>query len=220
MNTPSNNDFDSILSNRRSIRRYKEQTPSSEDLNKMICSALLSPAPSQQHPIKFIRIKSQEIRENLELNMRQGYEQLIQEIKKIKEAKKLINWVNFYWRHVAFMFHAPILLLVASDQDSLSKGFLYKLKEFHIHRDEEGEKHNIDLSAGLALENFLLKGSQLGLGTCLLTAPFAFLSRKNVKTILSIDESLSLNCFITVGFADEIPQPKMQKNESEYYREI
>jgi hypothetical protein len=73
---------------------------------------------------------------------------------------------------------------------------------------------------GLALKGFILKGQELGLGTCILTAPLIFISNiSKVEEILGL-ENTRIKCFVTVGFPDEVPPVIERKTVAEIYKEL
>jgi nitroreductase len=79
------------------------------------------------------------------------------------------------------------------------------------------EETSLDITVGLALKGFILKGKELGLGTCILTGPLVFIP--NVEEILGIND-VRIKCFITVGFPDEKPDMPPRKSISEIFSEI
>ncbi len=59
------------------------------------------------------------------------------------------------------------------------------------------------------MKGFILKGEELGLGACILTAPLVFMSE--VEKILGA-EDLDIRSLISVGFPDETPGPIKRKS--------
>ncbi len=75
----------------------------------------------------------------------------------------------------------------------------------------------MDITVGLALKGFILKGEELGLGSCILTAPLVFIS--NVEEILEV-EGIRVKCLVTAGFPDEEPRLPERKSVEEVYSDI
>ncbi len=67
------------------------------------------------------------------------------------------------------------------------------------------------------MKGFILKGEELGLGSCILTGPIVFIP--NVEEILGITD-VRIKCFITAGFPDEKPDIPPKKSISEIVSEI
>ena len=114
--------------------------------------------------------------------------------------KHLKNWINAYWRYSEFIFQVPVLFAVGTVTPEGS--FAGRLRQAGITIKTKKDNADLDISVGLALQGFLLKGHELGLGTCILTAPLTFLGNADKRT-----GHVTIKCFVTVGFADENPHP-------------
>jgi len=84
-------------------------------------------------------------------------------------------------------------------------------------RHDGREETSLDITVGLTLKGFILRGEELGLGTCILTGPMAFI--KNVEEILGIND-VRIKCFITVGFPNEKPDMPPRKSIPEIISDI
>jgi nitroreductase len=69
--------------------------------------------------------------------------------------------------------------------------------------------HLIDL--GLAMEHLALKAVELGLGTCFI----GWFNEKPIKKHLNLPSSWKVDCLITLGYPDVIPEPTPRKPLSE-----
>ena len=65
-NEHSRTSLDKLIDGRRSIRKYKTDMPPSEWIDKIIYSATRAPSPSNSQPVRFIRISSHRIKNELE----------------------------------------------------------------------------------------------------------------------------------------------------------
>ncbi len=77
---------------------------------------------------------------------------------------------------------------------------------------------DFDITTGLALKGFLLKAQSMGLGTCVLTAPMMFL--QDTESVMGLEQNIRITCFLTLGYADEIPPPTGRKKITEIFQEI
>ena len=216
MGTKPNKSFlEDLINKRRSIRKYKPDNPPEEWINSMLHCALMAPSPSNSQPVRFIRISSAGKREKLYQALDSGKQEFLRAIQSEEEAKKLKNWINTYYRYSEFMFKAPALFAVGTitSYKSLSK----RMFEEGIIRHDGREETSLDITVGLTLKGFILRGEELGLGTCILTGPMAFI--QNVEEILGIND-VRIKCFITVGFPDEKPEMPPRKSISEILSEI
>jgi nitroreductase len=216
MGTKPNKSFlEDLINKRRSIRKYKPDNPPEEWINSMLRCALMAPSPSNSQPVRFIRIRSAGKREQLYQTLDSGKQEFLRAIQSEGEAKKLKNWINTYYRYSEFMFKAPILFAVGTITSY--KSFSKRMFEEGIIRHDRREATSLDITVGLTLKGFILKGEELGLGTCILTGPMVFIP--NIEEILGIND-VRIKCFITAGFPDEKPDMPPRKSISEILSEI
>ncbi len=205
--------LDKIIESRRSIRKYKSEKPSWHLIENMLKSAAFAPSPSNKQPVRFIEIKSEEVRSKLYLEMLMGKNFLLETLENTNGNKKIKNRINAYYRFSEFMFKAPYLFAIGVDKvESLSD----KLMEANVIPENIKQNTDLDLSTGLSLKSFILKGTESGIGTCILTAPLVYI--QNVDKI--INKELRINCFVTAGFPAEIPKPILKKKVSDIYMEV
>ena len=190
--------LDDLLAGRRSVRRYTTASPPEACLESMVQAAIWAPSPRNSQPVRFVRIESLKIRKRLQEAMLSGRERLLNKAVTCNHPKRLRNWINAYWRYSEFILRAPVLFAVGTitPEGSLSS---HLFQAGIIARDKRDDT-DLDISIGLALQGFLLKGRELGLGTCVLTAPLAFI--EDVGSIFGKKE-ITIKCFVTVGFPDE-----------------
>ncbi len=205
--------LDDLIAQRRSIRKYKTDIPPEEWIEMMIHCAAQAPSPSNTQPVRFLKISSKKIKQDLHESMVSGREYFLKALDKSGGPKRLKNWINSYYRFSEFMFKAP--LLFAAGTVKSTTGFSRKLFEAGLL--ERYDRKDLDITLGLALKGFILKGEALGLGSCILTAPLVFIS--NIENILGT-EDLDIRCLITVGFPDEVPGPIERKGGGEIYEEV
>jgi nitroreductase len=207
--------LDKLIDGRRSIRKYKPESPPQEWVRKMILAAMRAPSPSNSQPVRFIRILSPELKDRLLQAMRTGEERLLEAVKNSSSSKRLRNWVNTYSRFSEFMFDAPVLFAVGTAVTFLNLAE----RLFRAGAMEQGHKkhRDIDIAVGLALKGYLLKGEEFGLGSCILTAPLIFIQEP--EDILGL-KGLEIKCFVTTGYPNEEPAHIKRKEFTEVYREI
>ena len=207
--------LEDLINKRRSIRKYKPDMPPEEWINSMLGCALMAPSPSNSQPVRFVRISSAGKREQLYQALNSGKQAFLRAIQPKKEAKKLKNLINTYYRYSEFMFKAPILF--AAGTITSYAGFSKKLFEEGIIGHDRREETSLDITVGLALKGFILRGEELGLGTCILTGPLVFIP--DIEKLLGITD-IQIKCFITAGFPDEKPNMPPRKSISEILSKI
>jgi len=207
--------LEDLINKRRSIRKYKPDVPPKEWINSMLRCALMAPSPSNSQPVRFIRISSKSKKDTLYEVLNSGRENFLHAIQHKKEAKKLKNWINTYYRYSEFMFKAPVLFAVGTITSY--KSFSKRMLEEKIIRHGGREETSLDITVGLTLKGFILRGEELGLGSCILTGPMVFIP--DIEEILGIND-IRIKCFITVGFPDEKPDMPPRKSIAEIASEI
>ena len=190
-----------LINRRRSIRKYTSQMPPAEWIKSMIHCAARAPSPSNSRPVRFVRIISEKIREDINMAMEKGRKKFLEAAEKLEGQKRLKNRINAYFRFSKFMFDAPLLFAVGTVPTR--SGFSKKLFDAGILKGHDRENIDLDITVGLALKGFLLRGTELGLGACILTAPLVFIP--NIEEIIRIKD-ISIKCFVTAGFPDEKPK--------------
>jgi nitroreductase len=207
--------IEKIIRKRRSIRKYKADLPPQGWIEAIISCAAMAPSPSNIQPVRFVRIGSDPMRQKLFETMRKRREELLDILDAQDGPKRTRNLINAYYRYSEFMYFAPVILAVGTVTNTES--FSKKLVSARILPEDTRGEIDVDISVGLAVKGLLLKSEAPGLGTCVLTAPLAFLPE--VEKILGL-ENIRIKCFVTVGFPDEEPFKTEKKSFSEIYTEI
>ena len=97
-------------------------------------------------------------------------------------------------------------LVAAGDVHGMPAGF-----------SPHGSGTDLDMATGMSVMAFILKAQSLGLGTCVLTAPFLFMGK---ALELPEPDGMVLQCFLTCGFPDEDPEKTPRKPFETIYRTI
>ncbi len=206
--------LDILITGRRSIRKYTAELPPEELIKKMILAAMQAPSPTNSQPVRFIRIISPQVREDLHQAMVRGRERLLEAIKDSSSSKRLKNWVNAYLRFSEFMFTAPVLFAVGTTLTfvSLSEGS-------SARHDGAGpqEAQRRGYCHSLALKGYLLKGEELRPWFLHTYAPLIFIEEP--EKILFV-EKIRYQMFCYKGYPDEEAGYIKKKSFNEIYREI
>lgn len=192
--------FDEIIRLRRSIRAYKNETPAPALINAMLESACYTPSPSHTQPVRFLLVKSEEKRKCLHRMLVEGKDRFLEILGSNNGGKAKKNLVKTYFRFAEFMVKAPLLFAVGTIRTS---SFSDRLIEAGVLAENPKGFSDADITTGLALSAFMLKGAELGIGTCILTAPFVFIPNLSK----SIHPDIRVTCFVTAGYPAESPKP-------------
>lgn len=207
--------LDELLISRRSIRRYKALPVPENSLQQILSAAVLIPSSGNTQPVRLIRIASPAILSRLQAAMAAGRQHFLEQAKQCDRPKKLRNWINAYYRFSTFMFHAPLLLALGTVP--VQAGLSRTLAETGLSLPKGRWETDADIAVGLALQGIMLKAQEMGFGTCILTAPLAFIA--DVEEILGVTD-LKIKCFLILGVPDEAPKGPPKKELSQLYRTL
>jgi len=207
--------LDSLIYSRRSIRKYKREMPPPAWIEQMVTCALQAPSPANRQPVSFFRICRPETLEKLRSAMDAGCRMLLQSAEDKGASAILKNIIANYFRFLMFMFDAPLLFAVGTVP--AHRSVAEKLYSSGIVDRNKRTSSDDDLSVGMSVMEWMLKGEELGLGSCILTAPLLYLD--SPEEILGISP-VTLKCFLTLGFPDETPAAIRKKSFSDIYQEL
>jgi nitroreductase len=207
-------DLDLLIKQRRSIRKFKTTVPPSEWIEDLITCASQAPSPSNKQPVRFARIVSENKKQLIRDNISISRDHLVMKINMLGLKKQLKNKVNTYFRFSDFMFDAPWLFAVGVEYQSHED---FNTSLINAGLTGNFQMNSDDISVGLAIQLFILKATQMGLGTCILTGPLIFVPDLGKMPIFS---NMNLKCFIAAGFPDESPDMPSRKPVSTIYSEI
>jgi nitroreductase len=206
---------ETLIRERRSIRKYKSAPLPQEWIDAMLQCAHLAPSPSNSQPVRYVRIDTPDCRNTLRQAFTNGHSRFIAKHKAAGGSARLRNWINAYKRFAEFMYEAPVLLAVGVTTQRL--GFAGRLAEAGLLDRDMRQSTDLDITVGLALSGLMLKAQALGVGSCVLTAPLVFIDAP--EQLLGLDE-IKIKCFVTLGLADEAPSPTSRKPLKEMVRVI
>jgi nitroreductase len=206
---------ESLIRERRSIRRYKSDPLPQAWIDAVLECAHLAPSPSNSQPVRYVRIDAPDCRNKLRQAFIDGHVQFIAKHKAAGGPARLRNWINAYKRFAEFMYEAPVLLAVGVTTQTL--GFAGRLAEAGLLERDRRQSTDLDMTVGLALSGLMLKAQALGVGSCILTAPLVFIDQP--EQLLDLDD-IKIKCFVTLGLADETPSPTSRKALKDVVRVI
>ncbi|HBV86231.1 MAG TPA: nitroreductase [Desulfosporosinus sp.] len=186
-------DIKITMMERRSIRKYKADPVSDEMLLELMEAARLAPSGTNHQPWRFIVVKNQTIKEQIQAA---AFNQ-------------------------KFLSQAPILLVCCADLMTYANDTKKRLQELidaGVFGPEAFESYpGIDqpkdanalkafiphamLNVGLAMEHIALRAVSLGLGTCFVQ----LMKAKQIAQILEMPEHLVITGLMPVGFPDQNP---------------
>lgn len=165
-------DFDKVIRDRKSTRKFKKKRPDWRDILECIEVARYAPSAGNLHATKFILVDNPEI------------------IADLSEAAD----------H-DFILDAHYVVVVCSDPTQVERAYY-----------ERGEKY-LRQQSGAAIENFLLKLTDLGLGGCWIGA---FVD-DHVKRVLKIPDRVSVEALIPIGYSADISRRSKKPDQDSFF---
>ncbi len=189
-----------LLHQRRSVRKYRPEVPPQEWLTDIIRCGQSAPSPTNSQPVRIRSIGMTETRQALQHTLLDERDQLLETLARQNGSKRDRNYIRTYYRYSEFMFAAPWLLLVGTAQ--VLPSFQERMIEAGLRTKTDLPQYNKDITVGLFVSAMLLRATELGLASCILTAPLVFLAhRKDLAPFCDI----SPKCFVTLGYGAETP---------------
>ncbi|MFH0899712.1 MAG: nitroreductase family protein, partial [Pseudomonadota bacterium] len=194
-----------LMSTRRSVRRFKAETPSRESIERLIESAITAPSAGNQQPWQFLVVANKGMIVELASAVREAA---------IKVAEKVRPSFRAAFRNYAEYFsrfeNAPVVIVVLWREHSILSRMVDESPS-SVDRTSIAQMEYASglVSASLALQNLLLMAHASGLGATAMTGPL--LADDRVRSLLSIALPWRVAAFVPVGFPDEQPSPTGRK---------
>ena len=181
---------------RRSIRKYKPEMPDRELIEKVLQAAMLAPSAKNRQPWKFI-VYTSESKQKLLDAMLCGLTRM-RDDETIPQAAK--SGLTDAFRTLQIMQAAPVLVAVLNT----GSGSPFA----PVAPDARITEICDTLSLGAAVENMLLKATELGLGS--LWIANTFFAYPEMTACIGTDAQLA--CAVALGYPDEAPAPRPRKS--------
>ena len=184
------------IKERRSIRKYKSQLVDKKMIDEIIMAGMLAPSAKNRQPWKFI-VYSEKSKMELLDEMEKG---LLRE----RDGKALLpdskSGLIDAFSTLKIMREAPILITILNT--NCYSPFI------NINADNRITEICDSLSIGAAVENMLLKATELGLGA-LWIANTCFAYNELVNYIGTTHQLVGA---VSLGYADEFPDARPRKS--------
>ncbi len=195
--------MESIYS-RRSIRKYREDDISLEEIDKILNAGRVAPSGKNKQPWKFL-VYGGEYKEQLLKRMKQGIKRELEGKALLPDTRQGLPDADYTLR---VMRKAPIVIVVLNTQSK---------SPFEAINSEKRITEIVDtLSIGAAVENMLLAAEEMGIGT--LWIGNTFFAYPELAEY--IETECQIVCAIALGYPAEKPQPRPRKELKdivEYY---
>lgn len=188
-----------MFADRKSIRKFKDIPVDNELVKDVVEAGRVAPSAKNRQPWRFISF-SGSAKEDLLNAMEKGIEK---QKKNIFMPKKFKQGMASADNTLRIMREAPVIVMVIntlSGDPLKSVSFGKRISEIHN-----------SLSIGAAIENILLKATQLGLGS--LWIGNTVYAHKELADYLGIKQQIA--GAVALGYADEVPVGRPKKTLDE-----
>jgi nitroreductase len=191
--------FLEVVTQRRSVRNFKDDDVSIEKIKQILSVGLVAPSGSNIKNYDFIVIKNQDVKNNMKKIVEEKIEFFANKMKSQTAKKMFLDYSKYF----TFFSKAPVVIaVVMKDYDSMSARILKKYED-----DDKYTKMAGIQNVAAAIENILLACANLDLGACWMTGPL--IAKKELETILEIISPYELTAIIPIG----IPKSNVTPNK-------
>ncbi len=187
------------INDRRSIRKYKPQIVDKKLIDEILNAAILAPSAKNRQPWKFI-VYSETTKDEVLAEMEKGLLKTKEKLKNIPNSEYIFSDA---FNTLRIMREAPTIIMVLNTNGSSPFADIDTFARMTEICDS--------LSIGAAIENMLLKATELGLGTLWI----ANTSYAYNELVSYIGTSAQLIGAVALGYADEAPSPRPRKGLDE-----
>lgn len=194
-----------VIESRRSIRKFRDEKLPTETIDNLLEAARLAPSGTNLQPWRFMAVTSAE--------------------KRVQLAKCTFN--------VNFIAQAPLTMVCCVDMGALeTRGQRVKelqesgafagtdLEKISIsdyaekrQRDDAANLAYLNLNAAIAIEHMILRGVDLGLGSCWVM----LFSQRRVKELLNLPDSLYVTALVPFGYPAQQPNARPRLPQSDIF---
>ncbi len=186
-------DVSEAVKQRRSIRRFKPDPVSNDDIQTLLESARLAPSGTNSQPWRFIVVKSDETKKMLR--------QAAHNQRHVGDAPVVIVCCGNLGAFMEFPERVDELIDAGALPKSSRKFFVPALKKGLDNTPKDSLKIAAAGNCAIAITNIMLQATELGLGTCWVR----WFDDDKVRSILDIPEEVELMALLPVGVPDENP---------------
>lgn len=187
------------ISKRRSIRKYKPQPVDKDIINEIIRAGMLAPSAKNRQPWKFI-VYTGRHKEELLAEMEKGLINTQKELSHLPDSEYMFSDA---FNTLKIMREAPVIIMVLNTNG----GSPFAPADPFARITEICDS----LSIGAAVENMLLKATELGIGTLwIANTSYAYNELVNY-----IGTTAQLTGAVALGYPDEAPFPRPRKSFDE-----
>ncbi|MCX7710257.1 MAG: nitroreductase family protein [Clostridia bacterium] len=186
-------EFNEVIKSRRSIRRFKSDPIPDSAINEIMDAARLAPSGLNLQSGRYIVVKDPSVRKEISQTTPSHF---------ISTAPVIIvccmDTKAFETTGARIKELADIGAFVGTSFEK------YNSEDFFANVDPFLLKANLMLNGTIAVENILLKATDLGLGSCWI----ATFDQEKLKKIVGLEDRYEILTILPIGYPDQNPGPR------------
>ena len=203
-----------LLATRRSVRRFRDDAPPRELLERLVEAAVTAPSASNKQPWRFVIVTDRARIASLAAAVREAVARIAPHIE-----PAAVDAFRAYGDYFTRFEAAPALIVpLHKSLTVLSNLVDADLDPADRARIEAMERQSGLIGTSLALENLLLMAHALGLGASGMTGPLVADDR--LRALLDVPPSWNITALVPVGWPAEAPAPTSRKTAESVTRWI
>jgi nitroreductase len=204
-----------IIMARRSVRKYTDEKISDEDIEKILLAGHYAPNTANMQTWEFVAVTNMETNKNI-ANIVDDCFDTISNLLDDKDAKKSIKYSKFY---ATFFKDAPLAVycVVTPYVSGSDASYAMLGEEGRYYRENRENVQSGLQSVCAAIENMILAGWALGIGSVWLTAPMV--AKDEIERVLEIKEG-RLVAVVAFGYPSQAPKEVIRKPLGDVVRYI
>ncbi|MDB4996792.1 MAG: hypothetical protein JWM74_4224 [Myxococcaceae bacterium] len=209
-------DLEALLRARRSVRRFRDEAPSKELLERVLGAAITAPSASNKQPWRFLVVTSRAKIAEMASAVREATARVASHI-----PEESLASFRAYGDYFTRFEEAPVVIVpiwrgltvlshLVSANATIDAGDRARILDM--------EQSSGLIGTSLALENLLLMAHAMGLGASGMTGPL--LAADKLRELLEVPASWGIVALVPIGFPAEEPTPTDRKDLTKVVRWI
>jgi nitroreductase len=197
--------IEKVMAARRSVRRFRPETPPRALLERLLEAAVLAPSASNKQPWRFLVVTSRPLIARLAAEVATAVDTIAHHVEPRSEAA-FRAYGGYFTRFDA----APVVIVALYRSLTVLSDLVdAALPEPARERIAAMETRSGLIGVSMALQNLLLMAHELGLGASGMTGPLVAADR--LRALLEVPASWEIAALVPVGYPAETPPAPQRK---------
>jgi nitroreductase len=199
-------EFKDVIHLRQSVRKYKDQDVTPEDLTKILDAGRVAPSGKNSQNWHFVVIRNQELMHKIAQAIRDKNEEISIALDK-KDEEKGLRFRKFVKNFTLFFLDAPVLVVVYATTYYPSGYYEYVAADYPKEALEDLLMRGPSMqNIGACVQNMSLAAVDLGYGSCWMTGQNY--AAKEIEAVIKEEigfekDGYFLSCMLSIGVPQE-----------------